>query len=251
MKREAWKVGELARRTGLTVRALHHYDEIGLLRPSLHTGSGHRLYTARDVARLQRIVSLRQVGFALDEIRDCLDGPGFSPLEVIRLQLARLRDRIAMQQRLCDRLEAVAARLQGAEEVSAVEFIGMIEEMTMFEKYYTPEQMEDLKRRAEQLGPEAIERSHQEWADLIAQVRAEMDRGTDPASPEVQDLARRWMGLVNAFTGGDAGIERSVGRLWQEQGDTIAAQHGSQYDPRPVMEYIGRAMTAVRDQGGA
>ncbi len=251
MKRDAWKVGELARRTGLTVRALHHYDEIGLLRPSLHTDSGHRLYTARDVARLQRIVSLRQVGLALDEIRDCLDGPGFSPLEVIRLQVARLRDRIAMQQRLCDRLEAVAARLQGAEEVSADEFIGMIEEMTMFEKYYTPEQMEDIKRRGEQIGTEAIERSHQEWAELIAQVRAEMDRGTDPSAPEVQDLARRWMGLVNAFTGGDAGIERSVGRVWQEQGDNIAARYGSQYDPRPVMEYIGRAMAAVRGQGGS
>jgi DNA-binding transcriptional MerR regulator len=251
MNRDGWKVGELAKRTGLTVRALHHYDEIGLLRPSLHTGSGHRLYTARDVARLQRIVSLRQVGLALDEIRDCLDRPGFSPLEVIRLQVARLRDRIAMQQRLCDRLEAVAARLHEAEEVSADEFIAMIEEMTMFEKYYTPEQMEALKKRGDQLGPEAIERSHEEWADLIAQVRAEMDSGTDPSSPEVQELARRWMGLVNAFTGGDAGIERSLGRLWQEQGDTLTAQHGSEYDPRPVMEYIGRAMAAVRSRGGS
>src|SRR5262249_24354063 len=52
---EAWKVGALAKRTGLTVRLLHHYDEIGLLRPSWHTGSGHRLYTAGDVARLQGI----------------------------------------------------------------------------------------------------------------------------------------------------------------------------------------------------
>ena len=53
MRFEALKVGELARRTGLTVRTLHHYDEIGLLRPSLHTEAGYRLYTARDVARLQ------------------------------------------------------------------------------------------------------------------------------------------------------------------------------------------------------
>ena len=245
MKREAWKVGELAKRTGLTVRALHHYDEIGLLRPSLHTESGHRLYTDRDVARLQRILSLRQVGFALEEIRDCLDRPGFSPLEVIRLQVARLRDRIAMQQRLCERLEAVAERLQGAEEVSAEEFIGMIQEMTMFENYYTPEQLDEIKRRGEELGPERIERSHEEWAELIAQVRAERDKGTDPAAPEVQALARRWMTLVDAFTGGNAGIERSLGRLWKEQGDNIAAQHGSQYDPRDVMEYIGRAMAAA------
>ena len=69
------KVGELARRTGLTVRTLHHYDEIGLLRPSQHMVSGHRLYTAADVARLQRVLSLRQLGFGLEEVRQCLDQP--------------------------------------------------------------------------------------------------------------------------------------------------------------------------------
>ena len=77
MKFEALKVGELAKRTGLTVRTLHHYDEIGLLRPSLHTESGHRLYTLRDLARLQQIVSLRQLGFSLDQVRECLDRPDF------------------------------------------------------------------------------------------------------------------------------------------------------------------------------
>jgi DNA-binding transcriptional MerR regulator len=73
MKFEALKVGELAKRTGLTVRTLHHYDEIGLLKPSLHTEAGYRLYTRGDVARLQQVLSLRQLGFALEEIRDCLD----------------------------------------------------------------------------------------------------------------------------------------------------------------------------------
>src|SRR6476620_1521247 len=64
MKLEALRVGELAKRTGLTVRTLHHYDEIGLLKPSLHTG--YRLYTATDVARLQQVLSLRQLGFSLE-----------------------------------------------------------------------------------------------------------------------------------------------------------------------------------------
>ena len=74
-----------------------------------------------------------------------------------------------------------------------------------------------------------------------------MDKGTDPSAPEVQAMARRWMALVNEFTGGDPGIEHSLGRLWQEQGDTIVAQHGMQHDPRVVMEYIGRAMALVKD----
>src|SRR5438876_2275653 len=121
MRFEPLKVGELARRTGLTIRTLHHEDEIGLLKPSLHTKAGHRLYTAGDIARLQQVLSLRQLGFGLEEVRDCLDRPGFSPLEVIRLHTARLREQIEAQRRLCERLDGLAERLRAAEGVSAEE----------------------------------------------------------------------------------------------------------------------------------
>src|SRR6187402_3298664 len=104
-----WKIGELARRTGLTVRTLHHYDEIGLLAPSYRTGAGHRLYTADDVTRLQMIVSLRQ------------------------LDLPRLRQRIDEQQALYRRLEAVAERLRTAEEVSAEDFLTTMEMIAMYD----------------------------------------------------------------------------------------------------------------------
>ena len=246
MRFEALKVGELARRTGLTIRALHHYDDIGLLKPSRHTEAGHRLYTADDVARLQRVISLRQLGCPLEEVRDCLDRPDFSPLAVIGLHLARLREQIEWQRRLCERLEAIAGRLRAAETVSADEFLHTIEVMTMMDRYYTPEQQEYLKKRAEEMGPDAVRQGSEDWAVLIAQVRAEMDKGTDPAAPEVQALAKRWMELINAFTGGDPGIAQSVKRLWQEQGDTLAAQHGAQYDPRPVRDYIEKAMAAAK-----
>ena len=122
MQFEAMKVGELARRTGLTVRTLHHYDEIGLLKPSLHTGAGHRLYTAIDVARLQQVLSLRQLGFSLDEIREFLQRPEFAPLKVIDLHLARLHEQIELQRQLKDRLELVANHLRMVGEVSTEEF---------------------------------------------------------------------------------------------------------------------------------
>src|SRR5436853_2079988 len=149
MSFEALKVGELAKRTGLTVRTLHHYDEIGLLVPSLHTESGHRLYVAADVARLQRVLSLRQLGFSLDEVRDCLNRPDFAPLEVIRLHVARLREQIELQRGLCERLEALAAHFRPAGEVSAEAFLQTIEVMTMIENYYTPEQLESFRKRRE------------------------------------------------------------------------------------------------------
>jgi len=243
---EALKVGELARRTGLTVRALHHYDEIGLLRPSLRTEAGHRLYSEGDVARLQRVLSLRQLGFSLEEVRDCLDRPGFSPPAVIGLHVERLREQIELQRRLCERLEAIADRLRAAGTVSADEFLRTIEVMTMIENYYTAEQLEQLKKRAEQVGEERMRQAPADWAELIARVRAEMEKGTDPTAPEVQALARRWMALIDEFTGGDPGIASSLGRLWKEQGDKLIAEHGPQYDARPVREYIGKAMAAAK-----
>src|SRR5688500_10716567 len=98
------KVGELAKRTGLTVRTLHHYEAVGLLKPSLRTESGHRLFTTTDVARLQQVLSFRQLGFSLEEIRSCLGRRGTLPLEVIRLHVNRLREQIELQRTLVQRL---------------------------------------------------------------------------------------------------------------------------------------------------
>ncbi len=246
MRFEALKVGELARRTGLTVRTLHHYDAIGLLKPSLHTEAGHRLYTAADVARLQQVLSLRQLGFTLEEVRDCLDRPDFSPLEVIRLHVARLREQIELQRRLCAGLEALAASFRPAGEVSAETFLQAIEVMTMIESYYTPEQMESFRQRnaaAAAAGEDPARQGAAAWTELLAEYKAEMDKGTNPAAPEAKELEKRRQALVNAFTGGDAAIEQNLKRLWTEQGDKLCAQYGM--DPK-VMEYLGRVAAAAK-----
>ena len=246
MRFDALKVGELARRTGLTVRTLHHYDAVGLLKPSGHSESGYRLYTAADLARLQQVRSLRQLGFSLEEIRECLDGPDFSPVEVIELHLGRLREQIQMQQKVEERLEKLAIHLRAAGTVSADEFLGAIEEMTMLEqmqeKYFTPQQLQWIKQRREQTTPEELERAQEAWADLIALIRAEMEKGTDPADDKVQALARRWQGLVGQSTGGDPQMVLSLKRIWEEQGDQLAARFGSKYDSRPVWEYLRKAV---------
>jgi pimeloyl-ACP methyl ester carboxylesterase/DNA-binding transcriptional MerR regulator len=246
MRFEALKVGELAQRTGLTVRTLHHYDAIGLLRPSLHTEAGYRLYTASDIARLQQVLSLRQLGFSLDEVRGCLDRPGFSLLEVVGLHLARLRDQIESQRRLCSRLEALEAHLRAAGEVSADEFLRTIEETTMLEtmqeKYFTPEQLKAIRQGRQQAGPEQLERMQERWAELIALIRTEMEQGVDPADPKVQELTRRWQELLTQSTGGDPGIQQAMKRLWEEQGDALAAQFGSKYDSRPIWGYLEAAI---------
>jgi DNA-binding transcriptional MerR regulator len=242
MKFEALKVGELAKRTGLTVRTLHHYDEIGLLKPSLHTEAGYRLYTADDVVRLQQVLSLRQLGFALEEIRDCLNRPGLAPLEVVRLHAARLREQIELQRKLCERLETLAAQFHTAGEVSVDEFLQAIEVMTMIEKYYTAEQLAQIEERKAALGEERIEEAHAKWPPLFAAVRAEMDAGTDPADPQVQALARKWYGLLDQFTGGDPGLFNSTCNMYANE-DRIREMDAKAM--RPLFGYIQKAAAAA------
>lgn len=241
----ALKVGELAKRTGLTVRTLHHYDEVGLVRPSLRTEAGHRLYTATDVARLQQVLSLRQLGFGLDEIRACLHDARFSPLEVIQLHLARLREQIEHQRGLCARLEVLAGHLRPAEEVSVEEFLTIIESMTMIENYYTPDQLEALRKRREEAAAAGVDIAQEgaaAWTKLFADAKALLDAGVDPAAPQAQELGQRRQALIDGFTGGDKGIEASLNRLWQDQGDKMMGQYG--IDPK-LMEYLEKVVAAA------
>ncbi|HEY7311493.1 MAG TPA: MerR family transcriptional regulator [Gemmataceae bacterium] len=243
MRPPPWKVGELARRTGLSVRTLHWYHEIGLLTPSYHTEAGHRLYTAADVARLQQIKSLRQLGFALEEVRACLERADFSPLALIERHLVRLREQMELQRQLCGRLESIASHLRAAEEVSVEEFIQTIEGMNMLDKYYTPEQLERIKERGQQVGEERIRQVQEEWPKLHAEVQAEMAKGSDPASEPVQALARRWMGLVNEFTGGDPGIENSLRKMYEQEDNIVGMDVAAM---RPMMAFMDKAIAAAK-----
>jgi DNA-binding transcriptional MerR regulator len=230
-----WKVGDLARETGLTVRTLHHYDEIGLLSPSHRTESGHRLYTERDIARLQQIKSLRALGFSLEEIGALLRSPEFSPSRIVRLHLERARRQVELQQQLCARLEALDELLASTETVSVEHFIRTIEVTTMMEKYFTPQQLDQLAENRKRVGDERITT---EWPQLVSAVRAEMENGTPPENERVQGLVRQWGELANEISGGDPELVAALRRLVQDSGAPAAGTH--LLDPQ-LLEYVGRA----------
>jgi DNA-binding transcriptional MerR regulator len=237
-----WRIGELARRTSLSIRTLHWYDEIGLLKPAQRTASGHRLYAAADVQRLQEIRSLRHLGFTLGEIRGLLRRPGLSPARVLRLHLAELRARIAQEQHLRRRLERLADRLDAAGPVSVDELMDAIEEITMSEHNLTPEQLAEVHSRGRKLGEAAIKATEAEWPVLIAKVRAEMEKGTPASDPRVQEMARRWRKLVEQFTGGSPGIEQAVAQRYREDPE-LQARTG--LDGK-IFGYVQRAWAAAR-----
>src|SRR3954469_8334577 len=107
-----WKIGELARRTGLTVRTLHHYDSIGLLSPADRSEGGHRVYGEADVRRLYRIVSLRSPGFPLHPIAGVLDRHAVDPRSAVADPLHRLEDQIERDRALRRTLRSLLNRLE-------------------------------------------------------------------------------------------------------------------------------------------
>lgn len=241
--RAAWKIGELAQATGLTVRTLRHYDEIGLLVPSGRTAAGHRTYDPDDVTRLYRIVALRGLGLALEEVGRALAAGGVPPRDLVAEQLARVEGRLVAAQVLRERLRAVLAVLDAEGQPSSADLLDVIERMQMYERYYTQEQLAQLAERRGALGEDAIRSVEQEWPQLTARVQAAMDAGTDPADPEVQALARRWRELVEAFTG-DEGIRAAAQRVGDEQGDALREQHEGMPTPQ-LGEYVQRAWAAA------
>ncbi|TCP29927.1 DNA-binding transcriptional MerR regulator [Scopulibacillus darangshiensis] len=212
---KVWKVGELAKQTGLTVRTLHHYDQIGLFSPSQHTNSGHRIYTEADIAKLQQITSLKQLGFALEEIKEMIESPSFKPDEVIRIQLERLNEQIQMQENLRSKLLDINQLLTAKQEVSAEQFIKLIEVINM-NNYLTQEQIDKMKKRGEGFSPEDKKKHDKEWSELLSKIREELGKGTPAESPEVVKLAKQWIDMTNKFTGGDPEIVKAAERFHAE-----------------------------------
>ncbi|GLX69876.1 MerR family transcriptional regulator [Paenibacillus glycanilyticus] len=130
-----WKVGDLARLTGLTVRTLRFYDQIGLFSPSGQTGSGHRLYDETDLSRLHQILTLKELGLSLEEIKETLSAKQISPLEMVTLQKERIKEQIAREQKLLEQLEHASKLLIGKRGLTVDDFTSLLQAMKMeFEK---------------------------------------------------------------------------------------------------------------------
>ncbi|HJP79201.1 MAG TPA: MerR family transcriptional regulator [Pseudonocardiaceae bacterium] len=193
-EQHTWRVGELAEQTGLTVRTLHHYDEIGLLVPSLHNNAGHRRYTADDVRRLHHVIALRGFGFALAEIAELLDEATIDPRTLFSRQLEQVNEQIAAGIRLKHQLQRVLRTIETETEPSSQTMIELIEVMTTVQNPLPPEQFAQLAadraKFAESLSEEEFaamaERRRQFAAQLSPEELAEMQRARAALLPVEQ-----------------------------------------------------------------
>ena len=113
------KINEAAKMTGVTIRTLHYYDQIGLLRPETVTDAGYRLYGEKDMERLSQILFFRELDFPLSQIKEMLDSPSFDRNEALRAQHELLKKKKERLERL---IALTERRMEGEKEMSFQEF---------------------------------------------------------------------------------------------------------------------------------
>ncbi|MBQ1157504.1 MerR family transcriptional regulator [Streptomyces sp. A73] len=191
-------VGQVAGLAGVTVRTLHHYDEIGLLVPGDRTAVGHRRYTDADLDRLQQILFYRELGFPLEQIAALLDDPAADPVSHLRRQHAMLTERI-------DRLMEMAAAVERAMEARKMGIdLTPEEKFEVFGDFDPDEHAEEAERRwgnteeYRETQRRAATYTKEDWkalkreSDEIHQAIADrMTAGDPPDAPEVVALAER------------------------------------------------------------
>jgi DNA-binding transcriptional MerR regulator len=224
VQKRRWRIGELARAAGLTVRALHYYEAIGLISPTERTEARHRLYGPECVSRLYRVLALRGLGLSLTEIGRCLGSEQGELEVVVGRQLADLEQRIDEQTRLRSRLQFILGALHRNEEPSIEGLLEAMEAMTMFERYFSQDQLAQLRDRHERLGDDAVKQGEQQWAELLAEVETARRNGVDPTSPDLSELWVRMQGLIEQFTGGDPAIRQSLQNMYQTEDITQASR---------------------------
>jgi DNA-binding transcriptional MerR regulator len=204
----AYRVGEFAALAGVSVRTLHHYDRIGLLRPSGRSEAGYRLYADEDLLRLQQVLTLRYLALPLAKIRELLDRPEFDLVASLRIQRSALRERIAELERIEAALGALLERRLASgrwswelvARASAAVGDGLVRQGEKMEAHYTPEQMKQFEELGRQVPIEERRAVEEGWTALLAELRASRD--LDPASPQARELADRWDRLTEAVVAG-------------------------------------------------
>jgi MerR family transcriptional regulator, thiopeptide resistance regulator len=189
----AFTVGELSRLTGVTVRALHHYDEIGLVRPSQRSAAGYRLYGEHDVLRLQQVLVLRELGVSLDEIAAAIDQA------TDRAALLRKHREALLEKR--GRIDAMVAAVdaalrvleEGTKKMRPEDFKEMFDgfnpedyEEEVQQRWGHTEAYKESTRRAQQYGKPEWEAIKRESEAISLRLRDLMLQGVAPGDPAVQ-----------------------------------------------------------------
>jgi len=214
-----YRIGEFAQLAGVTVRALHHYDRMGLLKPQ-RGSSGFRLYRLEDLERLEQIAALKFLGIPLRQIKLLLKHGPLSLVDSLHMQ----REALAEKRRLIDRaitaIEAAEKAIRSGQTTDAsilrkiIEVIDMQPQENFMRKYYTDQAWIDKERIARERPAEESKMNTQALRKLFVEIEADID--LDPASERAQDLTKQWLQLAEFAHGGNEAVRAGNIQAWNE-----------------------------------
>lgn len=225
------QVGELAKRAGITVRTLHHYEQTGLLLPSARSAAGYRLYNLADVQRLHMIQALAKAGLELAEIREFLDQASLALAELLDAQIDLLDKQLRSMTTLRDRLVDLRNGLTVDETPDLESWLQTLELMNMYDRWFSKEELQQL--------PFAVHKDAlvEIWSGLVAEASTLLKHSVDVSDPRARDLATRWMVRLEQDT---AGKPEFLTRL--NEMHSVEPQMSEQTGIAPeMMDYITRA----------
>jgi DNA-binding transcriptional MerR regulator len=243
-----FKVSEFAEKAGVTVRTLHHYDRLGLLKPSERNRAGYRLYGERDLVRLQQIATLKFIGLPLKQIKDVLDGRDLELPATLSLQRRLLTDKrrqIELALRAIEEAERSILPNRGPDWAALKKIIEVMEMETNNEwmkKYYSDEAQARIAQKSASFTPEMQAQVTQKWNELIRDVENAIRSKHDPAGAPARALAERWAAMARGFTGGDPEIQKGLNKLYADQANWPATFQKPFRDE--VWNFIRQAMKA-------
>lgn len=206
MKRRTYQVKEVAALAGVSVRALHHYDEIGLLVPRARTSAGYRLYDEDDLLRLQQILLERELGLPLEDIRRSLDDPDFDHLGALRAQRRELERRAQQTAALIRAVDHALAALENNQGGSTMDgrllfegFDAQAHEAEAERRWGQTEAWAESRRRTARYTPDDWARQGTEQSSLHREAAALMSAGALPESAEAMNLAERHRLLIDRW----------------------------------------------------
>lgn len=236
-----YSIGQLSKKTGVTIRTLDYYDEIDLLKPSSKTSGGHRLYTEGDIMQLERVLALKYMGFTLEKIKAILKDSPSSWQQSIQEQLEMVRQEQKRLKALEQALQGISYSIEFEGEITWPIIFGVIQlyqqdpeaALQQYENYLSDEEMKTIMNMDAEMSDEAIK----EWVGIINDIKNNLE--TDPASETAQRLAERWLDQAQNMFGND---EELLGNMWEALKNL---KEGVAFHPmdKNVINFIERTLT--------
>jgi DNA-binding transcriptional MerR regulator len=219
-------IGEVSLRSGVTVRALRHYEKLGLITPQ-RTEARQRVYAYRDITRLNHIQMLKRTGLTLAKIKEMITSTHWNAVQILEIQKEMATQQLKKAETRLRLIDETLTRVANGEPANLSTLCHIIKMgdhamsdekwQKVWDKFYTDEEQKRWADAKKAVPEDVIKANEQAWPALLA--RAEELVGTDPAAPEAQAVVKEWQALAQVILDIDPKLADATAKLYDNLDD--------------------------------